>query len=56
MADTTNATYCGGIDVPHVYLSGAKVSINPEISKQFSKFNNKKDSGFKCRIPFVSAL
>jgi hypothetical protein len=33
MADTTNATYDGGIDVPHWNLSGAKISINPETSK-----------------------
>ena len=36
MADTTNATYDGGIDVPHCSLSGAKISINPETSKHFS--------------------
>ena len=41
MADTTNATYDGGIDVPHCSLSGAKISINPETSKQFPKFNKK---------------
>ena len=38
MADTTNATYDGGIDVPHECLSGAKISINPETSKHFSIF------------------
>ena len=41
MADTTNATYDGGIDVPHECLSGAKIGINPETSKQFPKFNIK---------------
>ena len=46
MADTTNATYDGGIDVPHRYLSGAKIGINPETSKQFPKFNIKqRDAG-----------
>ena len=46
MADTTNATYDGGIDVPHDCLSGAKISINSETSKQFPKFNKKqKDAG-----------
>ena len=46
MADTTNATYDGGIDVPHCSLSGANISINPETSKQFSKFNKKqRDAG-----------
>jgi hypothetical protein len=38
MADTTNATYDGGIDVPHCSLSGAKISIIPETSKHFSIF------------------
>lgn len=38
MADTTNATYDGGIDVPHECLSGAKISIIPETSKLFSIF------------------
>jgi hypothetical protein len=41
MADTTNATCYGGIDVPHFSLSGAKISINHETSKQFPKFNKK---------------
>jgi hypothetical protein len=46
MADTTNATYDGGIDVPHWNLSGAKISIIHETSKQFSKFNIKqRDAG-----------
>ena len=36
MADTTNATYDGGIDVPHECLSGAKISIIPETAKLFS--------------------
>jgi hypothetical protein len=38
MADTTNATCYGGIDVPHFSLSGAKISIIPETSKHFSIF------------------
>jgi len=38
MADTTNATYHGGIDVPHWNLSGAKISIIPETSKLSSIF------------------
>ena len=38
MADTTNATYDGGIDVPHECLSSAKININPEASKHFSIF------------------
>jgi hypothetical protein len=38
MADTTNATCYGGIDVPHFSLSGAKIGINPETSKLFSIF------------------
>jgi hypothetical protein len=46
LADTTNATYDGGIDVPHECLSGANISIIPEPSKQFPKFNIKqKDAG-----------
>ena len=46
MADTTNATYDGGIDVPHECLSGAKISIISETSKQFPKFNKKqRDAG-----------
>jgi hypothetical protein len=36
MADTTNATYDGGIDVPHWNLSDAKISINSETAKLFS--------------------
>jgi len=36
MADTTNATYDGGIDVPHECLSDAKISIISETSKLFS--------------------
>jgi hypothetical protein len=35
MADTTNATYSGGIDVPHFSLSGAKISIINETAKLF---------------------
>jgi hypothetical protein len=38
MADTTNATYDGGIDVPHECLSGAKISILSKTSKHFSIF------------------
>ena len=46
MADTTNATYDGGIDVPHCSLSGANISIKHETSKQFPKFNIKQmDAG-----------
>jgi hypothetical protein len=46
LADTTNATYDGGIDVPHECLSGANINIIPEPSKQFPKFNIKqKDAG-----------
>ena len=33
MADTTNATYDGGIDVPHCSLSSAKIGINSENAK-----------------------
>jgi hypothetical protein len=50
MADTTNATYDGGIDVPHECLSGANISINPETSKQFPKFNIK-HKGRRLKIP-----
>ena len=46
MADTKTAAYNGGILVPHECLSGAKISIIPETSKQFSKFNIKqRDAG-----------
>jgi len=38
MADTINATYDGGIDVPHECLSGAKISINSETAKLSSIF------------------
>jgi hypothetical protein len=38
MADTTNASIIGGIDVPHECLSGAKVSIISETAKHFSIF------------------
>ena len=34
----TNATYDGGIDVPHMYLSDAKISIISETAKHFSIF------------------
>jgi hypothetical protein len=54
MADTTNATYDGGIDVPHECLSGANINIIPETSKQFPKFNIKqKDAGLKSHVPYV---
>jgi len=33
MADTTNATYDGGIDVPLGVFSVAKIGINPETAK-----------------------
>ena len=46
LADTTNATYDGGIYVPHECLSGANISIKHETSKQFPKFNIKQmDAG-----------
>jgi len=46
MADTINATYDGGICVPHDCLSGAKIRNNPEPCKQFPKFNIKqRDAG-----------
>jgi hypothetical protein len=38
MADTTNATCYGGIDVPHMYLSTAKISIISETAKHFPIF------------------
>ena len=38
MADTTNATYDGGIFAPHDCLSGANISINPETSKLFDNY------------------
>jgi hypothetical protein len=38
MADTTNATCYGGIDVPHFSLSGAKIIINVETAKLSSIF------------------
>jgi len=38
MADTTNATYDGGIDVPHECLSGANISIISETTKLFPIF------------------
>jgi hypothetical protein len=41
MADTINATYDGGICVPHDCLSGAKISIIPETSKRFTMINTK---------------
>jgi hypothetical protein len=57
MADTTNATYDGGIDVPHECLSGANISINTETSKQFSKFNIKqRGAGHKNLRPLCIEL
>jgi hypothetical protein len=57
LADTTNATYDGGIDVPHCRLSGAKISINPETSKQFPKFNIKqRDAGHEIPRPICIEL
>jgi histidinol phosphatase-like PHP family hydrolase len=54
MADTTNATYDGGIDVPHECLSGANINIIPETSKQFPKFNIKQmDAGLKTCVHYV---
>ena len=38
MADTTNATYDGGIYVPHWNLSGANISINHKTAKLSSIF------------------
>ena len=38
LADTTNATYEGGIDVPHCSLSDAKIGIISETAKLFSIF------------------
>jgi hypothetical protein len=57
MADTTNATYDGGIDVPHECLSGANISINTETSKKFPKFNKKQmDAGHKNLRPLCIEL
>ena len=54
MADTTNATYDGGIDVPHECLSGANISINHETSKQFQIFNIKqREASIKSRLSYV---
>ena len=40
--------------VPHCSLSGAKISIIPDTSKQFPKFNIKqRDAGLKTCVPFV---
>ena len=41
MADTTNATYDGGIDVPLEDFSGANINTISETSKRFPKFNIK---------------
>ena len=58
MADTTNATYDGGIDVPHWNLSDAKINIIPETSKLFSIFflditKKQRGAGLKSRVPYV---
>jgi hypothetical protein len=58
MADTINATYDGGIDVPHWNLSGANISINHETSKLFSIYfsdgtKNNGTQALKTCIPFV---
>ena len=46
MADTINATCIWRHRVPHECLSGAKISIIHEASKQFPKFNIKQmDAG-----------
>ena len=58
MADTTNATFDGGIDVPHCSLSGAKISIISETAKLSSIFfldgtKNKGTQAMKTCVPFV---
>ena len=58
MADTINATYDGGIDVPHDCLSGAKIGINPETAKLSSIFfqmaqKNKGAQAMKTYVPYV---
>jgi hypothetical protein len=43
--------------VPHQYFSGAKISIIPETSKQFPKFNIKqKDAGHENQRPLCIEL
>ena len=57
LADTTNATCYGGIDVPHRCLSAAKIDINTETSKQFPKFNIKqRDAGHENLRPLCIEL
>ena len=60
LADTTNATYDGGIDVPHVYFSGAKISIISETAKLSSIFfmmaQKQKDAGPKNLRPLCIEL
>jgi hypothetical protein len=55
MADTTNATYDGGIDVPHCSLSGAKISIISETSKLFQYFfyEKQRETGFNASLSYV---
>ena len=54
MADTTNATYDGGIDVPHECLSDAKISIVFETSKISPYFLIKtKRDGFNTHLSYV---
>jgi hypothetical protein len=51
MADTTNATCYGGIDVPHWKLSAAKIDIIPETHKHFTEINTKKGRWLLTIIP-----
>jgi hypothetical protein len=54
MADTTNATYDGGIYVPHECLSGANIERISVSSKDFSNFNIKtKGSSLLKLHPFA---
>jgi hypothetical protein len=54
MADTTNATYDGGIYVPHECLSGANIERISVSSKDFSNFNkNKGAQVLKTCVPYV---
>ena len=57
MADTTNVTYDGGIDVPHCSLSSAKIGINSETSKLFAiifhLFTYERDVGSNSHVSFV---
>ena len=58
MADTTNATYDGGIYVPHWNLSDAKISIIFETSKQFHNnfspgIKNNGTQALKTCVPYV---